>query len=143
MSTELLLEWAQKPPASRREVLEARGAAKAALSRLAPLVVEAAEAARSMPLDACPHPAASSYVPLTGGEERRLKRLKRARSGAAERLKLSPGLLVNSATLERLARLAPEEAAGALPLALKEWQREVLGGELVEALTGSGAEAGV
>jgi ribonuclease D len=136
LATELLLAWAQKAPTALRDVVEARGASKAALARIAPLVLEAAQTAASLPPEACPRPAASNYVPLTGSEERRLKRLKRARVAQAERLKLSPGLLVNSATLERLARLPPDEAARALPGVLKEWQREVVGEGLLGALEG-------
>ncbi|MBI5444174.1 MAG: HRDC domain-containing protein [Deltaproteobacteria bacterium] len=136
VSTELLLDWAQKPPASRKAVLEARGASKPALSRLAVPVLEAAKAACGLSLEDCPRPLVSAYVPLTGSEERRLKRLKRARALKAEALRLSPGLLVNSATLERLARMPTEEAAAALPQVLKAWQREVLGEELADALEG-------
>lgn len=134
LGNDLLLRWAQQPPESRRDVLESPGAPKPVLDRLAPRVLELAKAAAALPLDECPRFPESRYVPMTGAQERRLKRLKAARQGASERLKLAPGLLVNSATLERTARFDPSEAAAALAAALKGWQREAVGADLGEAL---------
>jgi ribonuclease D len=135
-SNQVLLDWVARPPASRREVLETPGANKGALGRWAPAVLEAIGRARALPPGEWPSLPPSSFEPLTGAQERRLKRLKRAREEVAATLALPPGLLVNSATLERLARKDPDEGAASLPVALKAWQREVLGELLVQALRG-------
>ncbi|NTU60060.1 MAG: ribonuclease D, partial [Deltaproteobacteria bacterium] len=137
MGNDVLLRWAETPPATRRDVLETPGVPKPVLDRLEPKILEAVRVARALPLAECPRLPESRFVPMTGSQERRLKRLKAARQAASERLKLAAGLLVNSATLERLARMEPAEALAALPSALKRWQREALGDALGEALTPS------
>jgi ribonuclease D len=137
---QLLLDWAETPPQSRRAVISAEGASKGALARMADDILEAVRRAQALPFEECPQPKAAAYVPLTGSQERRLKRLKRARTRAAEALRLSPGLLVNSATLERLCRMEPEEAARRLDAELKKWQREAVGEKLRLAVAGTSEE---
>ena len=134
LSPQLLLDWAAKPPRTRREVVSATGASKGALARMADDILAALRRAESLPFEECPRPNAASYVPLTGSQERRLKRLKAARTHAAEALRLSQGLLVNSATLERLCRMEPEEASRRLEGELKNWQLEAVGEELRRTL---------
>jgi hypothetical protein len=56
-----------------------------------------------------------------------------------EALGLPPGLLVNSATLERLCRMEASEALAFIDTGLKEWQKKVAGEELMKIL-GSGTE---
>lgn len=136
-SNQVLLDWVARPPASRREVLETPGANKGALARWAPAVLEAVGRALTLPADQWPRLPPSSFEPLTGAQERRLKRLKRVREEVATRLTLAPGLLVNSANLERLCRKDPDEAAASLPKVLKVWQNEVLGEPLEQALRGA------
>ncbi|MBI5018381.1 MAG: ribonuclease D [Deltaproteobacteria bacterium] len=135
-SNQVLLEWAAKPPTSRHDVVETPGANKGVLGRWASAVLEAVARARALTPDQWPSPTPSAFEPLTGAQERRLKRLKRVREDSAARLSLAPGLLVNSATLERLAREDPDEVFASLPGALKRWQRSVLEEPLVRALRG-------
>lgn len=134
LSAEVLLAWAQKPPKSRREVLETPRAGTSVLQRLAPEILAAVERAQALSDEECPRPTFAPRDPLDGVQEKRLKNLKRARTEASARLGIEPGLLVNSATLERLVRLGPDEAAGAVPQLLKAWQREAVGDELLAAL---------
>jgi ribonuclease D len=141
IAPQILVAWAEQPPSSRKEILESPGASKPALARLASEILDAVRAVEGLPSESCPQAPVSAYVPMTGGQERRLKRLKRARSSRAEQLRLSPGLLVNSATLERLARLEPEDGMRALPNFLKNWQREAIGPDLDDALRGGSAES--
>ncbi|MEW6488290.1 MAG: HRDC domain-containing protein [Thermodesulfobacteriota bacterium] len=136
LSAEVLLAWAQKPPASRREVLETPRAGAGVLQRLAGEILAAVERALALPDDACPRPSFSPRPPLDAAQEKRLKGLKKVRAEASARLGIEPGLLVNSATLERLARLPPEEAAGTLPGQLKAWQEEAVGEALRGVLAG-------
>ena len=74
-------------------------------------------------------PSPSGARVLGAPEASRLARLRAVREETARRLGLAPGLLVNGATLERLAR---EGAAGAV--LLKNWQAEALGAPFLQAL---------
>lgn len=134
LSAEVLLAWAQKPPASRREVLETPRAGAGALQRLAGEILAAVERALALPDDACPRPSFTPRPPLDAAQEKRLKGLKKARAEASARLGIEPGLLVNSATLERLVRLPAQEAAASLSDLLKGWQLEAVGAQLRAAL---------
>ena len=68
--------------------------------------------------------------------EARLERLKVARNQAAERIPLAPGVLCANGLLEAVARLEPK---GVEELAkvegMRRWQREVLGEDLLRAVT--------
>jgi ribonuclease D len=69
----------------------------------------------------------------------RLERLKVARNANALRLDLAPGVLCPNGILEAIARLKPTTSAAlAEILEMRRWQREVLGEELVAAVSGSG-----
>ncbi len=134
LSSELLIGWAKAPPRSRREIAATPAASAAVLARVADAVLEALGAAEALPEEECPRAPAVGRTPLSAAEARRLARMKAARETAARGLGLEPGLLVNGATLERLAREEPQIAVAALPTALKGWQREVLGDALGHAL---------
>jgi hypothetical protein len=67
--------------------------------------------------------------------------LKKARAHVSESLRLAAGLLVNSATLEKLCRMEPEEASRWLETGLKDWQRGVVGEGLRRALPASAEDA--
>jgi len=75
---------------------------------------------------------------MTGEERKRLQLLKEVRAGFEEKLSLPPGLLVNSATLEKMARMRSEEALDFIASGLKGWQREVAGEELAKVLEDPG-----
>jgi ribonuclease D len=67
--------------------------------------------------------------------EDRMKVLKNLRSAVAERLAMDSGVLVNNAQLEGMARACPSNLQQLTELGiLKNWQREVLGEEVVRAL---------
>ncbi len=134
LPTALLLRWARTPPRSRAEIVAATGAPRRVLERLADPVLEAVRRALELPPGAWPRPPARNGTPLPAPAKRRLRRLKRVRSRIAGLLGLDPGLLVNSETLEQLARLEPPEAPGWLRQHLKQWQHRVLAGPLLAAL---------
>jgi ribonuclease D len=70
--------------------------------------------------------------------EARLERLKTTRNGIAERLPLAPGVLCPNSLLEAIARLEPTEVAQLTQVeGMRNWQREVLGGELLAAVLGA------
>jgi ribonuclease D len=134
LGNDVLLAWAQKPPDGRAQLLETPGAGSGVLKRLASELLDAIHQALALPLAECPTPTVTPRTPLDAAQERTLKVLKKKRAGAAERLGIEPGLLVNSATLERLARAAREDARTSLVEWLKHWQMEAVGDDLREAL---------
>jgi ribonuclease D len=134
VTNQVLLSWAQDPPSDRQEVLQTRGANKGILRRLAPQVLAAVRTAQSVSVRDCPHRHLPSRPSLSQEERRRLRRLKKVRQAAAQRLGLSAGLLVNTRTLETLARASPGEATDLLHSLLKHWQLRVLGPALDHAL---------
>ncbi len=134
LSDQVLMDWATSPPESQREVQHTPRANRGILRRLAPQILQVVREAQATPLKECPHRDLPSLPPLTAEQRRRLERLKRARHAATERLSLPAGLLVNTATLERLARAAPRDAAMMVGTALKRWQFEALGPALQHAL---------
>lgn len=70
--------------------------------------------------------------------ETRLEKLKAARNAIAERLPLPPGVLCANGILEAIARLEPSNTAQLASVeGMRNWQREVLGEELVRASVGS------
>ena len=133
VSTAVLLRWAASPPRTRGQVLATPGAGRRLLSRLADEVVAAVEAALALPPERWPRRESGSFVPLTEEQERRLKRLKKARTRLAGTLGLDAGLLVNTATLTQIARVPPAELEQWMARNLKRWQREVLTGPLLRA----------
>ncbi len=134
LSNQVLLAWATSPPANQREVQQTPRANRGILRRLAPRILRAVREAQSTPLKKCPHRDLRSLPPLTDDQRRRLQRLKRVRRAATEQLGLSAGLVVNSATLERLARAAPGDATKMVKTVLKRWQFQALGPSLQQAL---------
>jgi len=134
LSTQTLLGWAQEPPRSRAAVLRTAGVGRSLLARIADEVVAAVDEALSAPPDTWPQKESRPFVPLTEEQEGRLKRLRRMRSRVARELRLDSGLLINSATLERLVRVEPRQWDVWMKNHLKAWQEEVLGDEIRAAL---------
>jgi ribonuclease D len=67
----------------------------------------------------------------------RLERLKQARNAMAERVELAPGVLCPNGLLEAVARLTPKSTAQLAEIRdMRNWQREVLGSDLVTAAQG-------
>lgn len=66
----------------------------------------------------------------------RLEKLKAVRNVVAERIGLAPGVLCPNGLLEAIARLEPRNVEQLAPVeGMRRWQREVVGPELVAALT--------
>jgi len=137
ISNQVLLSWCQGPPASTEEVIQTRGASKRILALLAPEILDAL--GRPVAAGEGPVRPPQEYDPMTVDQRKLLQSLKRSRAGMEEALGLPPGLLVNSATLERLCRMEASEALAFIDTGLKEWQKKVAGEELMKIL-GSGTE---
>jgi ribonuclease D len=130
LSDQVLLRWVQSPPRRYDEVLRTPAANLGFLQRLAPQVLEAVRKGEGTPLQDCPHRTTTRFIPPTSDQRERLARLRQLRETVAQRLGLSPGLLVSSDTLEKLCRLPSPEAVASLETLLKRWQNGVLGAEL-------------
>jgi ribonuclease D len=129
----VLLSWAENPPRSRKEVLATRGASKRILALLADDVL--ASLVGPVQDTELPRPGREGFEPMTGAQRMRLQRLKKVRVEMEETLSLPPGLLVNSATLEKLARMDGGEALQFIETGLKSWQKEAVGEELSRVLS--------
>jgi len=134
LGNQVLLKWAQSPPANHQDILETRAANRGTLRRLASEILAAVSSAKSKPVRDCPQRHHASRPPLTSKQNRLLRSLKKARQTAAQRLGLHVGLLVNTRTLETLARVEPAQAADELQSHLKRWQLEALGVQLLRVL---------
>jgi ribonuclease D len=67
--------------------------------------------------------------------EKRLTALKTWRKKRAESLEIDPGVLINNTLLEALSRQVPQSVAQLEEIpGLKNWQRQVLGDEILAAL---------
>ncbi|MHB8837277.1 MAG: ribonuclease D [Candidatus Methylomirabilia bacterium] len=129
LGNQTLVDWAQAPPASHRDLVRTPGAGRGLLERVADRALEALARADAVPERDCPRSEPSRRTVLDASETSRLSRLKSVREETARRLGLAPGLLVNGATLERLA--CPGSAGAGL---LKNWQAEALGAPFLQAL---------
>jgi len=126
-ANQLLIDWAQVPPASRSAIVETRGAGRALLERVADRVLEALEHAAALSEEQCPRPEPVRRTVLSASEAVRLARLKSVREAVSLRLGLAPGLLVNGAMLEKLSREVENDGVVSGAPALKSWQTEALG----------------
>lgn len=134
---DLLLAWAKAPPDSRRKIVDSPGASKGTLAKLADELLDALKRAAASPPESWPRrPTLPPRALPTEAEKLRLKKLKEAREAVAQGLGIEPGLLINGASLERVARLEGDEARAELGGLLKDWQREAAGEALEAALRG-------
>jgi ribonuclease D len=129
LANQVLIDWAQAPPGGRRDLAGTPGAGRALLERVADRVLEALERAEALPEEECPRAEPARRAVLSAPAERRLARLRAVREEVSRRLGLAPGLLVNGATLEKLAREGGADAG-----VLKRWQVEALGEPFLRAM---------
>jgi len=132
----VLLAWAREPPESISDVVGTRGANRGILRRLASQILQAVRRGQKIGPRGLLEPDTVRHSPLSPEERRTLQRLKEVRRTAADRLGLDPGLVVTTATLARLARSKPQEAAALLRANLKDWQFNVLHHDLLEEMLG-------
>lgn len=133
LSNEVLLQWAQRPPRNRQEVENSKGANRRVLTELSERVIEALRAGREAPPENWPRSSPARGEPMNDRQKKVLGRLKSVRKRASDQFQLPPGLLVNNATLERIARSDSDEVPVTLETHLKAWQKEILGADLSAA----------
>jgi len=129
-----LLELAKQRPKDRAGLKAVPGLAPVHVERYGRDLLAAVAAAEALPNDELP------VYPRERGQERdpevdrRLKKLKGWRQLRAAEMELDPGVLINNATLEQIARRQPEglEQLTAIP-GMRTWQVQALGRDLLLA----------
>lgn len=130
-----LLEVARAMPANMRALSGVEGMVPRLVSRYAGSLLTAVEAGCKVPEGDLPVYPRGEPRQRDPEVESRLALLKKWRVGAAKGLAMDPGIVINNAMLEEIARRQPscvEDLAGLETM--KNWQRLVLGEGIVEAL---------
>jgi ribonuclease D len=136
LNNETLIELARELPQSTEALKGIKGLSPETVHRRGLELVDAVARGLSVAEGDIPRPERGLRLRPDPGLIERLERLKVARNQAALRLDVAPGVLCPNWVLEAVAREEPEtvEALGRIP-ELRSWQKEVLGEELVGALT--------
>ena len=131
----ILLALAQQAPATAAELAAVAEVTPRLNERYGRSLLAAIERGRARPeqeLPSWPRPARQERDPAV---DARLTALKEWRRGKAAAFGIDPGVLINNALLETLARDLPARSAAPADLpGLKNWQRQVLGSELLAVL---------
>lgn len=138
MGNKPLLELARRNPESLAAMDGIEGLPPRQVERHGKGLLQALDRGRAIPDDRLPlfpRPPRRDKDPVA---EKRFLQLKQWRTDKAAELQLDPGVLINNATLETIARLNPQsEPALGTVIGLKNWQKKVLGTGIVQALKGT------
>ncbi|MBW8773272.1 MAG: HRDC domain-containing protein, partial [Gemmatimonadetes bacterium] len=136
MNPETLLLLAERQPTDLATLRGLRGLSPDQVERRGRELLDAVAAGLAVPEAELPKLERTRRPPPDPAFDARLERLKGVRNNAAERLGLQPGVLCPNGTLEEVARREPKSAEGLLEIeGMRRWQAEVLGTELIGALT--------
>lgn len=135
IGNKILLGFAQRLPRNLQDAEGIEGFSARLAERYGRVLLGAVGKALDMPREQWPVYPRGERRERDPALEERLKKLKTVRADMAGQLAMDPGILVNNAQLEALARECPVNAAqlGELGI-LKNWQREALGDQLLGAL---------
>ena len=135
LSNKSLLALAKLKPTGRSELQEVEGLSPRLIDRYGGKLLHAVGQALDLPERGLPVFPRGERRAKDPAVEKRLARLKEWRSKTAARLELDPGVLINNALLEELARQQPrsEEDLARISL-LKNWQRKELGEGILRTL---------
>ena len=140
ISNGLLLQLSSAPPGTQEEVSRLGGVSRRILARLSSRIWQAL----SLPLreDELLPALGRGNVPLSSDQKKTLRSLKKARSWLEQKLALPPGLVCNSATLEKLCRMETGDALQYIQTEFKGWQRAVAGELFSGVLESPGSSPG-
>ncbi len=130
-----LIELARCMPRTMKGMLGIEGFSPRLVERYGKNILKAIEAGLVLPVDKLPvYPRTERRV-KDPEADRRLALLKQWRKEMAENLRIDPGIVINNALLEEIARRRPLSVSQleGLP-GMKNWQRQVLGERIIEAL---------
>jgi ribonuclease D len=135
LGTSSLLQLSTQPPSSVQGLVAVEGISPRLADRYGKALMLAVEEGRSLDEAALPAFPRLERREKDPAAEKRFLQLKDWRKKAAAELKLDPGVLINNATLEQVARLCPQSLAELKELAvLKNWQLRELGAGMLQAL---------
>ncbi|MCF6180260.1 MAG: HRDC domain-containing protein, partial [Geopsychrobacter sp.] len=135
LGTKSLLQLATNPPVGMRGLVAIEGISPRLVDRYGKALMQALEEGGS--LDEAVLPSFPQVVrrDKDPAADKRFIQLKGWRTGAAKRLALDPGVLINNATLEQIARDYPKDMIALQKSAvLKNWQFQELGEEMLAVL---------
>jgi ribonuclease D len=140
---ELVKELVQAKPAHDGDLKTLRGLPKGFMSRHGKGVLQAIKKGLSVPDNRLPSFPKTRRPSADPRKQARLKRLRQWRDKKASRLALDPGLVCNNALLEAMAAADPRdmESLDNIP-AIKKWQKDEWGKEIVELLSTSSHRLG-
>ena len=133
-----LLEVARKAPKTLEELAAVEGLFAKLVERFGKKLLAAVTAGLAVPAERLPVYPRTPRQEKDPAVDKRMTTLKAWRKQRAEALEIDPGVLINNGLLESLARQVPqtptqlEQVAG-----LKNWQRQVLGEEILNVLRGA------
>lgn len=128
-----LLDLARVAPKTLQGLVGIEGISPRIVDRYGRLLLQAIESALSLPESDLPVFPRGERREKDPEAERRFKQLKIWRQNQAEKLLLEPGVLINNATLEEIARRQPVSVAALADVpGMKNWQCEVLGADLLQ-----------
>jgi len=135
LGNKTLLEMAKLKPTGRNALQEVEGLSPRLIDRYGGKLLHAVSQALDLPESKLPvYPRGERRV-KDPEVEKRLSRLKEWRKKTAARLELDPGVLINNALLEELARRQPRSEADLTEISLmKNWQRKELGEGILRTL---------
>ena len=130
-----VLELARAMPQGRKEMTAVPDLAPRLVERYGGKLLFAVTQGLEVPDNELPHYPRMQRREKDPQAEQRFNRLKDWRKGKAESLELDPGVLINNAILEELAKRWPKQIAELedIPL-LKRWQVRELGAEILKVL---------
>lgn len=134
LMNEALLGIAKTMPADETALRDLKVLSPEQLRRRGSDLLQAVARGVRAPVDSIPVFERTRRPPPDLAFEARWERLKAARNAVAERLPLAPGVLCPNGILEAIARVEPTNVAQLTAVeGMRDWQREVLGEELVRA----------
>lgn len=133
-----LLEIARNAPVSLQGLVAIEGVFPRLVDRYGKKILAAVQVGLELPTDLLPVYPRSPRLEKDPAADKRLSALKEWRKGRAESLEIDSGVLINNALLETLSRQVPQtsEQLELVP-GLKNWQRQVLGGDILTVLKSS------
>lgn len=135
LGNEAILEMATTPPRSLDEIGKIKGVSSFHLSRWGRRIQSLIEEALAQPEEALPARNEPKAWLRDRNLERRIDKLRKVRDDVARGLRIDPALLAPKHLLAAVATLDPE-GPGTLEgiPAMRNWQRQVVGPQLLEAL---------
>ena len=135
MGNKALLELARSGPETLQGMNGIEGLSPRQIERYGTKLLQALARGQEIPAEQLPIYPRQARRDKDPEAEKRFKKLKQWRLDKASELQLDPGVLINNAMLETIARINPETAQDLGEIeSMKNWQKQILGQGLVQCL---------